>query len=435
MIIFLRFIYVFIGLFIFSCMDRFIIPEDIQNSNPGNFGAGDTTYLLVQPVWSSDQGLNKPIEISIAQDGRIFVADEANQSILVFDQDGNRPDGFEDLISLVDNNNIEITPKDLDIDKKMNVFYIDGSQRIFVWNQYWNEVGISKVSTSATFIHTQTGADTIAIAGTDIWLSLLNDSDWGILDGDMTTDQALIDSLMRPHLFYDGKDEMNLYLDTYYQSDKSQFTGLTAPADNENMVFVTDNYGGSNNQYRIVQVDFKRSLILELTSGDLVWAYTGCFGSTIKGYGTGAGTVNKPVSIDVDYQGNLYYTQEGDYFPIHMISPNLGGDFAIYTSGFQPEADDIMNPSLFLNPVDIAVDNNRNSYIVDQQNSDITVFNFKGDFFKKAGYIDESDKIMSNPVAATVDDRGVLYVCDSEHGAIYRFKLSNLLDEDLNPED
>ena len=118
-----------------------------------------------------------------------------------------------------------------------------------------------------------------------------------------------------------------------------------------------------------------------------------------------------------------------------MISPNLGGDFAIYTSGFQPEADDIMNPLLFLNPVDIAVDNNRNSYIVDQQNSDITVFNFKGDFFKKAGYIDGADKILSNPVAATVDERGVLYVCDSEHGAIYRFKLSNSLDEDLNPED
>ena len=52
---------------------------------------------------------------------------------------------------------------------------------------------------------------------------------------------------------------MNAYLDTYYQSDSSQFTGLTAPADDENMIFVTDNYGGQNNQYRIIQVDFKRS--------------------------------------------------------------------------------------------------------------------------------------------------------------------------------
>ena len=422
-------------IFLCSCLDRFVIPENIQDSESETFGAGDTTYLLIQPIWNSNQGIVKPVEISIAQDGRIFVADESQFSILVFDQSGNQPGGFEDLRNLVDNNNIDIAPIDVDIDKKMNVFYIDGSQRIFVWNQYWNEVGISKVITSATFIHSQTGEDTTVSVGSDFWLSLLNDSNWGIVDGEMTVDQTLIDSLMQPHLFYDGTYEMNLYLDTYYESDSSRFTAITAPSEEQNMIFVTDNYGGNNNQYRIVQIDFLRSLLLELSGGDLVWAYTGRYGSTVKGYGTGAGTVNKPSSIDVDYQGNLYYTQEGDYFPVHMISPNLSGDFAVYTSGFQPEADDIMNPAWFLNAVDIAVDNNRNSYIVDQQNSDITVFNFNGSFFKKAGYINETEKVMSNPVAVTVDSKGVVYICDSEDGAIYRYKLSNSLDEDLNPEE
>ena len=94
-----------------------------------------------------------------------------------------------------------------------------------------------------------------------------------------------------------------------------------------------------------------------------------------------------------------------------------------------------MNPAWFLNAVDIAVDNNRNSYIVDQMNSDITVFNSNGSFFKKAGYINENEKIMVNPVALAVDNRGILYACDSQNGAIYRFKLSNTLDEDLTSED
>ena len=76
------------------------------------------------------------------------------------------------------------------------------------------------------------------------------------------------------------------------------------------------NSSGNNNQHRIVQIDFIRTLLLELSGGDLVWAYTGRYGSTVKGYGTGAGTVNKPLSIDTDYQGNLYYTQQGDYFPV-----------------------------------------------------------------------------------------------------------------------
>ena len=427
--------YLFLMIFLISCVDRFVIPSDIDTGGAGQIGAGDTTFLQINPLWDIDFGLDQPEEISISQDGRIFVADKGNNSILVFDQNGSNPEGFEKLKNLADRNGNEISPIDVDIDKKMNVLFIDGSQRIFLWNQYWSEVGINKVSTSATFTHNQTGADTTAIAGTDIWISLLNDSDWGIVEVEKATDEALIDSLMQPYLFYDGKDEMNVYLDTYYQSDKSQFTGLTAPANDENMVFVTDNYGGFNNQYRIIQVDFKRSLILELESGDLVWTYIGQFGGTIKGFGTGAGTVNQPLSIDVDYQGNLYYTQVGNYFPVHMIYPNLSGDFAVYTSGFQPEADDIMNSSWFLNALDIALDENKNIYVADNLNSDVTVFNSQGDYFKKAGYGPDSLKIMLEPCAVAVDNRGVVYVCDRGNSSIYRYQLSNSLDEDIKTED
>ena len=422
-------------LFLFSCMDRFTIPSDIESQDSGEFGAGDTVFLELKPLWNSSYGFDEPEEISVAQDGRIFVADKGNNSIIVLDQDGDRPSGFEKLISLEDEEANSISPIDVDIDKKMNVFFIDGSQRIFIWNQYWNEMEIEKISSSGIFNHIETNMDTTVEAGTDIWLSLLNDNEWTLISSEMSDNPTLIDSLTRPHLFYDGKNEMNVYLDNYYQSDSSQFTGLTAPSGQENMIFLTDNYGGSNNQYRIVQINFYRSLLLELSSGDTVWAFTGRFGGTVKGFGTGAGTVNQPLSLDVDYQGNLYYTQAGDYFPIHMISPNLSGDFAIYTSGFQPEADDIMDPEWFSFPLDIAVDNSRNIYVADGQNMDLTVFNSYGGFFKKAGYQQDSLNIMEQPVAVSVDQRGIVYVCDRSEGAVYRFKLSNTLDEDIIIED
>ena len=422
-------------IFFVSCVDRFVIPSDIDSKDPGQFGAGDTTFLQISPLWDSSFGLVQPEDISIAQDGRVFVADKGNNSILVFDQNGNRPIGFESLSNLMDGDNNEISPIDVDVDKKMNVFFIDGSQRIFIWNQYWNDVPIYKVSSSGTFIHTQTNVDTTVLAGTDIWLSLLNDNEWNLTSVDMVQNESIIDSLTGPHLFYDGSEEMNVYLDNFYQADSSKFTALTAPAGDENMIFVTDNYGGNNNQYRILQIQFHRSLLLELSGGEYVWAFTGRFGSTVKGFGTGAGTVNQPLSIDVDYQGNLYYTQVGNYFPVHMIYPNLSGDFAVYTSGFQPEADDIMDPSWFTNAVDIALDDNKNIYVVDDINSDVTVFNSYGDYFKKAGYEQDSIKVMSEPCAAAVDQRGVLYVCDRESSSIYRYQLSNNLDEDITPED
>jgi hypothetical protein len=420
-----------------SCVDRFVIPSNINSSDPVNFGAGDTTFLQIKPLWDIGYGIDQPTEISIAQDGRIFIADKGRNSILVIDQNGETPMGFEQLLDLTDNSGSPVSPIDVDIDKKMNVFFIDGSQKIFVWNQFWNQAGINRVSTSGTFKHSLTDVDTTVDAGTEIWMALLNDQAWELINTELENDNLLIDSLLQPHIFYDGSSSVNKYLDTYYDSDSSLFSALTSSGNDENKIFVTDNFGGINNQYRILQIDFKKSLLLELSSGDYVWSFIGHYGSTIKGFGTGAGTVNEPLSLDVDYQGNLYYTQTGDYFPVHKISPNLSGDFAIYTSGFQPEVDDIMNSDMFNFPTDVAIDNNMNTYVVDQMNRDVTVFTSGGDFFKKAGYndTDNSLSMLNEPVAAAVDQRGVLYVCDKGDGAIYRFKLSNTLNDEIILED
>ena len=84
-------------IFLISCVDRLVIPSDINTGGTGQFGAGDTTFLQVNPLWDNDFGLDQPEEISISQDGRIFVADKGNNSILVFDQNGNNPGGFEKL--------------------------------------------------------------------------------------------------------------------------------------------------------------------------------------------------------------------------------------------------------------------------------------------------------------------------------------------------
>ena len=74
-------------------------------------------------MWDRAFDLDQPEEISIAQDGRIFVADKGNNSIVVLDQNGNRPGGFEGLRNLTDLNQDEISPIDVDVDKKMNVFF------------------------------------------------------------------------------------------------------------------------------------------------------------------------------------------------------------------------------------------------------------------------------------------------------------------------
>jgi hypothetical protein len=109
-----------------ACVEKMQLPDSLNSDS--EFLAGDTTYILIQPIWDDEMGLVNPIEISIAQDGHVFVADTGTASILVFGQDGEALDGFEALKLLSSN------PVDVDVDQKMNVYFIDGSQKIYIWD-------------------------------------------------------------------------------------------------------------------------------------------------------------------------------------------------------------------------------------------------------------------------------------------------------------
>ncbi|MBC8175654.1 MAG: hypothetical protein H8E82_08405, partial [Candidatus Marinimicrobia bacterium] len=125
-----------------SCIDKMPLPADI--SMRGGGFTGDTTYLRLNPIWDEDNGYQflTPIEISIAQDGHIFVADSSSQRIFVIDQGGKVLEGFEPLTNLKDEEGDSLTPIDVDVDQKMNIFFIDGSRRVYRWNQIWNDLGI-----------------------------------------------------------------------------------------------------------------------------------------------------------------------------------------------------------------------------------------------------------------------------------------------------
>ena len=130
-------LYIIISFFIWGCLEKMPLPSDINVKT--EFVAGDTTYLLVNPIWDDTYGFITPIEISIAPDGHVFVADSAAKSIFVLDQSGKMLNGYSSLMNMNDIADTIIYPIDIDIDQKMNVFFIDGSNRIYRWNQYWNK--------------------------------------------------------------------------------------------------------------------------------------------------------------------------------------------------------------------------------------------------------------------------------------------------------
>ena len=446
----LRILYFSLFLLMLGCVEKMTLPTAINTNT--EFAAGDTTYLLVNPVWDETYGFVAPIEISIAPDGHIFVADSAASRIFVLDQSGNVLSGYDELNNLNIVDDTAISPIDVDVDQKMNVYFIDGSDRIYRWSHYWNDVGIESFAAAAVFSYTATG-DTIRLGHRNPqWFEILNHPDWIMTSVEWSNEQTMIDSILSPHVFFEGSWVRNTFADLYYESENNSFSGIAATLDSDNYIYAQDHHHN-----RIIKIILERSQYIKLSNGELVWTHSGTFGQTVIAEGTGAGTVNDPLGIDVDYAGNLYYSQGGNFFAIHKVRPVVTGAYTVYQSVFQEGSNEIMDLFRFSFPADVAVDLNQNIYVANTESQEIQVFDSNGQFFKKAGVeevivdttmwvsygdmdvevdtfiIKEIKGFLTSPQAVTVDKRGVIYICDTPTSRILRYRLSNKLDEDLQP--
>ena len=446
----LRILYLSIFLLMLGCVEKMTLPTAINTNT--EFAAGDTTYLLVNPVWDETYGFAAPIEISIAADGHIFVADSAANRIFVLDQSGNVLSGYDDLKNFEIIGDTALSPIDVDVDQKMNVYFIDGSDRIYRWNHYWNDVGIESFAASAIFSYTATG-DTIRLGHRNPqWFEILNHPEWTMISVEWSNEQTVIDSILLPHVFFEGSWVRNTFADLYYESENNSFSGIAATLDGDNYIYAQDHHHN-----RIIKIILERSQYIKLSNGELVWTHSGTFGQTVIAEGTGAGTVNDPLGIDVDYAGNLYYSQGGNFFAIHKVRPVVTGAYTVYQSVFQEGSNEIMDLFRFSFPADVAVDLNQNIYVANTESQEIQVFDSNGQFFKKAGVeevtvdttmwvaygnmdvevdtfiVKEIKGFLTSPQAVTVDKRGVIYICDTPTSRILRYRLSNKLDEDLQP--
>ncbi|NOZ74338.1 MAG: hypothetical protein GXO90_03030 [FCB group bacterium] len=423
----------------------------LTQDNTDNFGAGDTTYIQINPVWDETFGLDSPVEISLARDGHLYVADSSAHSIWVLDRSGNKLPGFDMLEQIqVPETSDLLVPIDVDVDSKMNVLFIDGSNRVYVWNQSWNTLGIDAYAESGNFIEDGTGNTIFATAGSAEWVELANNPDWTLNNIQWSQSSVVLDSMLKPHVLFDGSWLVNQTADLYYSSDDSRFSALSATEGNDNFFFAADQA-----QDRIIKIKLEHALWVRTPDGDEFWTHRGVFGGTIAQYGTGSGTVNNPVGMDVDYTGSVYYAQLGDYFSVHKIRPVITGGYTTYSSVFQPGVNNIMDLGRFDRPLDVAVDRNQMIYVANSRAREIQVFSHDGDLFKKAGVeqvlvdttwwefngtdsvevdtfvVQETANYLENPSAVTVDDQGVIYVCDTPAHRIVRYRLSNVLDENL----
>lgn len=80
-----------IFLFLFACGEKYPLPPTPADQNQ-NIGVGDTTFIQQYPNWDADNGYNlgSPTDILVGNEPYLYIADSANNRILMLDLNGNR---------------------------------------------------------------------------------------------------------------------------------------------------------------------------------------------------------------------------------------------------------------------------------------------------------------------------------------------------------
>ncbi|MFB0517544.1 MAG: hypothetical protein ACETWG_13205 [Candidatus Neomarinimicrobiota bacterium] len=462
-----------------ACLEQMPLPSLEESVRP-DFNP-DTTYLPLSPSWGSADGLVTPVEVVVSHARHVFVADTAAREIFVFDQAGTRLDQVDPTYATLDFDHLgaDFTPTDMDFDGRLNLLIINGSNKIYRWNQFWNIHGIDSVVSEILVKNTRTGErlwlppfqlETADYLQSPDWIAELDSSRYEKND-------AAADSLLRPHEFFDMALWVNQQKDIFYRPERTVFSAISAARLDDYFFYAADSM-----QNRILRAALVRNGAIKLGNGKAYFTHFALFVDNVKEIGTGAGTVNRPTGLDVDNFGNLYYSQYGKHLYVHSVRPSKALRFP---SRFELFVDDIMTPGQYLRPTDVAVDSRQMIYVANTDLQEILVFNGDGSFFKKAGiekvrvdttmwvpfagegslldtslwvYFDSDSALVDTtifipavmdsalvdtfyyreikgqliePASVAADERGVIYVCDPAQGGVFRFILSTSFDEAL----
>jgi len=367
----------------FGCGKKMPLPT--VDSSPESFGANDTSYTHLNLIWDAATiGYNPsnpmaPVDIAMGEDGYLFVADSANDRIITISQSGN----------LVTHENLDAiepisTPLGVDIDSKLNLLIVNGTNTVYVWNQYLNNMGVDSILTG------------------------INDEQNLIF----SADAAKIDSVLGIHPFYIDDNE------------SSKFQGIAFGPSPDSTIFVTD-----KRDNRILELKIKFSGAVKLNNGRIQPTFYGVFEKDIATYGSGAGTVDNPRGITVDENGNIYFTQLGGNFLVQKLTLQ-GVD---YISQFTLYEDPIMDLNRFKGPFDVSLDKNENIFVIDSESGKAYKFFNKGN---RAGQVASlgrkglSEATFNFPFSIVISENDVVYIADTGNHSIERYQFS-VSEEDL----
>ena len=138
---------------------------------------------------------------------------------------------------------------------------------------------------------------------------------------------------------------------------------------------------------------------------------------------------SSPSGVAVDSEDNLYVADTGNN-RIQKIHPD--GNVSIIGSFNLSEKIGSSNfgPREFSSPIGVTVDNKGNLYVADTDNNRIQIFDKSSDFIGVVGKYGSVLGQFSSPRGVAVDNKGNLYVADSGNNRIQKISSSTILQLD-----
>ncbi len=372
---------------IIGCGEKMPLPPVV--GSPDSFGANDTSYIHLEPDWNAaTMGYTPanpmtPVDIAIGEDSYIFIADQQNDRIIAVTESG----------ALVTSQNMDKispieSPLAIDIDAKLNLLIVNGTNKIYVWNQFINIAGVVAVA----FDTTKTGE--------------LN----------FSSSFSVIDSVLGIHPFYIDENE------------NASFQGVSFGPTKDNTVFVTD-----KTDNRILKLNIEISGVVELSRGYLYPIFQGIYEEDIATFGSGAGTVDNPRRITCDDDGNIYFTQLGGNFFVQKLNKE-GNNF---TAAYTLYEDPLMDLNRFLGPMDITLGENDAIFVIDTADSGrVSKFFNRGNFAGRPANLGKKGLVearFNHPMGIAISDEEVVYIANTNDHRIERFQYS-VSEDDLPQE-
>ena len=386
------------------------MPLPSPNSENTSFGANDTNYVELSPIWDAQNlgvAMGNPQDITIGRDGIIYMADKAKNRVMAFSKAGQQmtQNGLGELVVS--------HPQGVSVDSKLNLLVCNSSDTIYCWNQYLNFVDIDSVADAAIFYDPE------------------NDVTLELTFADYVHRVVAGGSQLEPQEILFRKDERlvshvrSLYPIYVAKENDAQFHGVAAGAYGSELFYATE-----SNYDKISEFALTPEYAVKTSFGSVLFRYQAIRIRDIASYGSGAGTVDDPWAIEVDAEGDVYFTQLGGNFRVQKLTaPNFE---STYTLGVH----DIMDLDRFETPLDIALDDLNDIFVVDAGKKIVSKFDNGG---RRAG---QEQALGAKGLAATEfeDGRGIMvednivYIVETGEKRIRRFQYS-VSDSDVPDDD